>query len=56
MNKKLPKVHIIATGGTISGIGANRLDYTQYSDTGNRYTVEQLIERVPEVKNIANLT
>ena len=56
MNKKLPKVHIIATGGTISGIGANRLDYTQYSDTGNRYTIEQLIERIPEVKNIANLT
>ena len=56
MNKKLPKVHIIATGGTISGIGANRLDYTQYSDTGNRYTIEQLIERIPEVKNVANLT
>ena len=56
MNRKLPKVHIIATGGTISGIGANRLDYTQYSDTGNRYTIEQLIERIPEVKNVANLT
>jgi len=56
MKQQLPKIHIIATGGTISGIGFNRLDYTQYSDTGNRYTIEQLLERIPEVKNFADIS
>ncbi len=56
MKQQLPKIHIIATGGTISGIGFNRLDYTQYSDTGNRYTIEQLLERIPEVKSFADIS
>ena len=56
MKQQLPKIHIIATGGTISGVGFNRLDYTQYSDTGNRYTIEQLLERIPEVKSFADIS
>ena len=29
----LPKVHVLGTGGSISGIGPHRLDYTLYPDS-----------------------
>ena len=48
-----PNIHILATGGTIAGPGS--------SATGTNYTAGQvaistLLEAVPEVKNIANVT
>lgn len=48
-----PNIHILATGGTIAGTGS--------STTGTNYTAGQvaigaLLEAVPEIKNIANVT
>lgn len=48
-----PNIHILATGGTIAGTGA--------SATGTNYTAGQvaistLLEAVPELSNIANVT
>lgn len=48
-----PNIHILATGGTIAGAGT--------SATGTNYTAGQvaigsLLEAVPELKNIANVT
>ena len=34
-----PRVHILATGGSISGIGPHRLDYTLYPEAGQKLTV-----------------
>jgi L-asparaginase len=51
-----PKVHILGTGGSISGIGPHRLDYTLYPDSGKKLTIEQLLERIPEARELAELS
>jgi L-asparaginase len=51
-----PRVHILGTGGSISGIGPHRLDYTLYPDSGKKLTVAQLLERIPEAREIAELS
>lgn len=50
-----PRVRIIATGGSISGIGPHRLDYLLYSELGRRLAVEQMLARLPEVHEIADV-
>ena len=35
-----PRVHILGTGGSISGIGPHRLDYTLYPDVGKKLRIE----------------
>jgi L-asparaginase len=50
-----PRVSIIATGGSISGVGPHRLDYLLYSELGRRLTIEQMLARVPEVHEIADV-
>src|SRR6185503_21245949 len=52
----LPKVHILGTGGSISGIGPHRLDYTLYPDSGKKLTIEQLLARIPEARELADLS
>ncbi len=51
-----PLVHVIATGGSISSLGPHRLDYTLYPELGRRLSVEELLARVPEVNEIAEVT
>lgn len=51
-----PKVHILGTGGSISGVGPHRLDYTLYPDSGKKLTVAQILERIPEAREIAELS
>jgi L-asparaginase len=50
-----PKVHIVATGGSISGIGPHRLDYLLYPELGQRLTIEEMLARIPEVETIAQI-
>lgn len=50
---ELPRIHILATGGTIAGVGA--------SSTGSAYKpgqlgIEQLLEAVPEINEVAKVT
>jgi len=52
----LPKVHILGTGGSISGIGPHRLDYTLYPESGKKLTIEQLLARIPEARELAELS
>ena len=51
-----PRVHVLGTGGSIAGIGPHRLDYTVYPELGNKLTVEQMLERIPEARELAELT
>jgi len=51
-----PKVHVLGTGGSISGIGPHRLDYTLYPDSGKKLTIEQLLARIPEARELAELS
>ena len=50
------RVHILGTGGSISAIGPHRLDYTLYPDSGKKLTVQQMLERIPEARELAELT
>ena len=50
-----PKVRLLATGGSIAGIGPNRLDYMLYSELGDHLTIEESLARVPEVRDIAEI-
>ena len=50
-----PKVQIFATGGSIAGIGPHRLDYMLYSELGKKLNIQESLERVPEVQEIARV-
>jgi L-asparaginase len=52
--EKLPNVKILATGGTIAGTGASSTTTVGY--TAAKVGVEALIEAVPELKQVANVT
>ena len=48
------RVAILATGGTILGASNNRLDFIDYR--AGVYTINQVLETIPEIKNIADIT
>lgn len=48
-----PNIHILATGGTIAGTGASAIA-TNY--TAGQVAISSLLDAVPEIKNIANVT
>jgi L-asparaginase/glutamin-(asparagin-)ase len=52
--QKLPNVMILATGGTIAGTGASSTTTVGY--TAATVGVQQLINAVPEVSKVANVT
>jgi hypothetical protein len=39
-----PRVHIVATGGSISGLGPHRLDYILYPELGQRLSVSGILK------------
>jgi L-asparaginase len=51
-----PAVHVVATGGSISGLGPDRLDYILYPEIGKRLSIEEVLARVPEVNALAQIT
>ena len=50
-----PTVHIIATGGSIAGVGPDRLDYIRYPEIGDHLTIAQNLARVPEIRDHFNV-
>ena len=55
MATQRPKIRVIATGGSIAGIGPHRLDYFLYTELGKRLNVQESLARIPEVKEIAEV-
>src|SRR3954468_642923 len=53
LQAQLPRVIILATGGTIAGAGASA-DRAGY--TAGKIPIDQLIGSIPTVKKIANIT
>jgi L-asparaginase len=49
-------VHVIGTGGSIAGIGPDRMDFILYPDIGDHLTIEQSLARIPEVQDIAKVS
>ncbi len=52
-DKDLPNVMILATGGTIAGAGASS---TGSAYTSGKVTIEAMIDAVPNIRKLANLT
>ena len=50
-----PTVHIIATGGSIAGVGPDRMDYIRYPEIGDHLTIDQNLARVPEIGDNFNI-
>ena len=53
MTSTKPRVHVIGTGGSIAGLGPDRMDYMLYTDIGDHLTIQQSLDRVPEIQDIA---
>ena len=48
-----PRVALIITGGTIDFVGVDRLDLAWYAANGQRLESRELVERVPELNDLA---
>lgn len=56
MRVKKPKVIVLATGGSIAGVGPNRLDFILYPELGAPHlTIKESLARIPEVKEVARV-
>ncbi len=54
VNKELPNIKILATGGTIAGSSTSNTDVTGY--TAGALGIDTLINAVPEMKEVANVS
>ncbi|MDH3444290.1 MAG: asparaginase [Deltaproteobacteria bacterium] len=52
----LPRVALIITGGTIDSVGKDRLDLAWYIEAGKRLKDGEILEQLPELKQIAEVT
>ena len=50
-----PRVYLVGTGGTISSVGTDRMDYTNYSYLGKHLAIEEMLSRVPEALEFAEV-
>ena len=50
-----PLVYVIGTGGSISAIGLSRTDLIDYTYGDRHFTIQQMLERVPEIGAIAEV-
>src|SRR4051794_27491412 len=50
----LPRIAVIGTGGTISSLGAGRLDVLDYPDFGQKLTSEALLDRFADTRLVAD--
>jgi L-asparaginase len=50
-----PTVSVVATGGSIAGLGPHRLDYLLYPELGQRLNVEEMLARIPEANDLAEI-
>jgi L-asparaginase len=55
-NSSKPRVAVILTGGTIEAIGFDRLDLAYYIETKQRIAPGELLGRVPELADVADVT
>ena len=55
MPNQKPRIMVIGTGGTIGGIGPHRLDYTEYAELGEKFKIQQSLDRIPEIHDVASI-
>ena len=50
-----PRIYLIGTGGSISFVGRERTDYINYSYDNKHLSIQELLDRVPEVNQWAEV-
>ena len=50
-----PRVYLIGTGGSISFVGRERTDFINYSYDNQHLTIQELLDRVPEVNEFVEV-
>ena len=50
-----PRVYLIGTGGSISFVGDYRTDYINYSYQNRHLSIEQMLENIPEAREVADV-
>ena len=50
-----PRVYLLGTGGSISFVGDYRTDYINYSYSNQHLSIQEMLERVPEVQQFAEV-
>ncbi len=55
MPNERPIVRVIGTGGSIAGVGPDRMDFILYPEIGEHITIQQSLDRVPEIQDIAEV-
>ena len=50
-----PRVYVIGTGGSISFVGRERTDFINYSYDNKHFSIQELVDRVPEVNEFAEV-
>ena len=50
-----PRIALILTGGTIDSVGKDRLDLAWYIEAGKRLQDGELLQQLPELKEIADV-
>ena len=55
MTSARPVVRVIGTGGSIAGVGPDRMDFILYPEIGDHITIQQSLDRVPEIQDIAEV-
>ncbi len=55
MSQSKPRISIVATGGSIAGVGPDRLDFILYPELGEHITIQQSLDRIPEARDIASI-
>ncbi len=56
MAERKPAIAIVATGGSIAGVGPDRLDYILYPELGDHITIEESLARIPEANDLARIS
>ena len=56
MSTLRPSIAIVATGGSIAGVGPDRMDFILYPELGEHITIEQSLDRIPEANDIASIS
>ncbi len=55
MPSNKPEVRVIGTGGSIAGVGPDRMDFILYPEIGKHINIQQSLDRVPEIQDIADV-
>ena len=55
INEPKPRVYLVGTGGSISFLGSDRTDYTDYSYDNRHLTIQEMLDRVPEIREKVNV-